>query len=414
MSPRKPSYSKTDTRYWLGRIFHRRFRQNGVEVVKPNYYVQIQFKGKRRRFHLETPNKALAGAKARDLYLLLLEGGWGAIDAKQNGGNPYDSDGLGKVAATVGGLIEVAQTVSSVRKTTFDNYARTFRKIASAIEGIEFVGGTYATNDELVAWKAKVDAIPLSKLTPERVLEWKASYIKSRSPETRQRAKTTLNTSIKNAKALFATKYLKTIGRRIDLPDPLPFEGVMMEKQPSSRYQSKIDAGFLLEEAERELQFDFPASYKIFLLGLMCGLRRSEIDTLLWSAFDFPNARLSVRPNAYTELKSTDSAGDIDLDPELNEIFFNYSKDSLSEFVIESRGKPRHSSRRVSTLTRSQSLPSRARLPLGVSKMHGRSPSLGSLTRFAKPTLPISPRPICAWRSRWDPSGLAESLQWMA
>ena len=87
---------------------------------------------------------------------------------------------------------------------------------------------------------------------------------------------------------------------------------------------------------------------RFFLLALMCGLRKSEIDTLLWTAFDFDNARLMVRPNDYTELKSVESAGDIDLDPDLNRMFQEFARTSLSEFVVESRAYAEASERKTS------------------------------------------------------------------
>jgi hypothetical protein len=40
MSPtKKHARSKTDVHYWLERVFHRRFRQDGNDIQMPNYYV---------------------------------------------------------------------------------------------------------------------------------------------------------------------------------------------------------------------------------------------------------------------------------------------------------------------------------------------------------------------------------------
>ena len=58
----------TDVRFWLSRVNHKRYRQKGVELAKPNYYVQIHCEGKRRRFYPETPNKAAGAVRARDIY----------------------------------------------------------------------------------------------------------------------------------------------------------------------------------------------------------------------------------------------------------------------------------------------------------------------------------------------------------
>lgn len=322
MSPKKSTHSKTDVRYWLTRVYHRRFLQKGIEVVEPNYSVQIQYKGKRKRFQLKTPNKATAAARARETYMGLLENGWEEPNSQPK--------------STVGHLIATIETVSTARPVTLRNYFKNFRRIAADIVGIE------RSDDSLRSWKAEVDAIPLRELTPDRVIEWKADFLKGREASDLRSAKTTVNSMIRNAKALFGKKLLKYLAAQMDLPSPLPFDGVVMEKQPSARYQSKMNAAALLKDAEHELAPNYPESYKIFLLGLMCGLRRSEIDTLLWNSFDFENARLLVKRNEYTDLKSEDSAGYVDFEPGLGRIFYDFLQCSTSEFVVEANGAPLH------------------------------------------------------------------------
>lgn len=343
VSPRSSAYSKTDVRYWLEKVYHRRFRQGGVEVVKPNYSVQIQLHGKRRRFHLETPNKAAAAARARDLYKMLLERGWEAVDRDEEpGASNGPADEAIREAPTVGDLISLVESISTARPATLQTYFKAFRKIVSDLEGIEKGAKFDSKRGGNAAWKAKVDAVKLHVITPARVLEWKVAFLKSSDPAHLRSAKTTVNSLLRNAKALFAKKHLKYLSSQLDLPSPLPFEEVVMEKQPSMRYQSKVDAAAVLKHAEQKLSSDAPESYKIFLLGLMCGLRRSEIDTLLWSAFDFENSVLLVAPNEYNDLKSEDSAGDIDLDADLNQIFWKFYQESKGEFVIESERRPGH------------------------------------------------------------------------
>jgi len=266
----------TPVRYWLERVYHRRFRRNGVEVVKPNYYVQIQHKGERQRFHLHHPNKAVAAARARDIYKALLTGGWAALTGREENGAWN-----GPVAAsirtktTVGELIRLVESVSTVRPTTLRNYVKAFRRIVGDIEGVKRSTKFDATREGHTEWKSRVDSIELHALTPERVFEWKIAFLKTRKSAELRSAKTSVNSLIRNAKALFAKKHIKYLAARMELPNPLPFEGVVMEKQPSMRYQSKIDAAALLRDAELELAPCAPESYKIFLLGLMCqGFRK--------------------------------------------------------------------------------------------------------------------------------------------
>jgi len=107
-----------------------------------------------------------------------------------------------------------------------------------------------------------------------------------------------------------------------------------MEKAPSVRYKSKIDAKVILKNSSHELKETNPESYKILLLALVCGLRVSEIDHLLWQAFDFKNNILLVEDSKYHQLKSEDSAGEIALSDEISRVFKEYSQSSKGQFVI--------------------------------------------------------------------------------
>ena len=80
----------------------------------------------------------------------------------------------------------------------------------------------------------------------------------------------------------------------------------------------------------------------------MCGLRKSEIDTLMWDAFDFEKSRVLIEPNEFNQLKSEDSAGDVEIDAELNEIFWKFWQNTESRFVVESHRPAHHRSEKRS------------------------------------------------------------------
>ena len=113
-----------------------------------------------------------------------------------------------------------------------------------------------------------------------------------------------------------------------------------MEKAPSMRYVSKIDPYAILALAKKEMAEADPEAFKVIVLALMCGLRRSEIDNLLWRMFDFSRSLLRVESTEFHELKSEDSAGEIDLNPATLTLFKDYrAKAATAAFVIESTGK---------------------------------------------------------------------------
>jgi hypothetical protein len=55
----------------------------------------------------------------------------------------------------------------------------------------------------------------------------------------------------------------------------------------------------------------------VFLLAVMAGLRRREIDTLEWSAFRWERGTIRIGRTKWFHPKSEDSIGDVEVDPEL-------------------------------------------------------------------------------------------------
>jgi integrase len=104
------------------------------------------------------------------------------------------------------------------------------------------------------------------------------------------------------------------------------------------RYQSGFDIQKLIQQAQEELPVE---QFKIFLLASMAGLRRNEIDKLLWEAFRWDNGLIRIGATAYFHPKSEDSIGDVEVDAELLEVFRGYRARATGEFVIESSVAPK-------------------------------------------------------------------------
>ena len=99
------------------------------------------------------------------------------------------------------------------------------------------------------------------------------------------------------------------------------------------RYQSSFDVESLIRAAQKELPQE---QFKIFLLAIMAGLRRNEIDKLEWRAFDRDKGVISIRATSHFTPKNEDSTGDVEVDLEVMELFRGYSARRASDFVIES------------------------------------------------------------------------------
>ena len=333
-------FGKTDMRYWKERIYRRK-RDGGEDS---HWTAQIQHLGRREQFPLGSANKQTAAVKARDIYLCLHANGWDKTLAlhKPKVEEPKPDE------STVGDLIREVAATTNYRVTTFSVYCAALRRIAADIgktKGSSSRFGPKGKGNE--EWRKKVDALPLGMLTVDAIQKWKLDYINESkdSPAKHSRAINTVNAHISNARSLFTPKALDLARKRLALPEPLPFAGVKLESRlATTRYSSRIDPSALIVAAKTDLG-DVPErreQFKIFCLALLCGLRKREIDTLLWKSVDFKKAVIRIEQTEYFQPKSKESAAEVDLSPELLEIFKEFKTTAKGEFVIQSPHPPRY------------------------------------------------------------------------
>ncbi|QIF02439.1 site-specific integrase [Roseimicrobium sp. ORNL1] len=359
----KAKISKTDVRYWQNRVEKSAPRDG---YVSPFFSVQIAFRGRRMRFPLETSVKQTAAAKAQKVYLSLLAVGWEAT-LKQFKPQSVKSEQI----ANIGQLVEEVRATAGIRSSTFSVYVQALRLIASEIAEIGDQPAMGADGALLKdkkgrpilmsrfdykkggrkAWVSKVDAITLSVLSSSDVQRWKLSYVEKRgtAPDARRRAVNSVNSHLRNARSLFSEKALKHVHSKLTLPSPLPFAGVSLEKRGTSRYQSKIEAPQLVADAQTELAKDpsMVQPFRIFCLAMMCGLRKREIDSLLWAQVDLNAAKINIEATEHFHPKSEDSIAAVDVDSELVALLRAWKGQRTGEFVIESKNPPRYHISRV-------------------------------------------------------------------
>ena len=336
-SGKTKSHPKTSKFYWMEKV-KKPASSNGGD--SPHYGIQIKHDDRRMRFPLNTANKEAAAALAAKIWTQIVSEGW---DAAIQAHKPQSAPKAPK-SATVGALIEAACAASSARKHSLEAYSKAFRRVVSEVAGIQdgrkfdaFKGGTKE-------WRERVDAVLLSSLLPADVQAWKNRRLRAAEadPLAKRRTITTVNSLIRNAKALFGKKVLPFVEQQLTVTRPLPFDDVGMEKGPSQRYVSKVDAYTLLARAREDLAESEPEAFKVLILALVCGLRRSEIDHLMWRTFDFNRSLLHIENTEFHQLKSEDSAGDIDLDADTVAMFKGFRVHApKSVFVIESPNAPR-------------------------------------------------------------------------
>jgi integrase len=327
-------YSKNDLRYWQDVIYKPQAGPVDARRQSQYYVVRIEREGRRTTFPLGTSNKADAAFKARDIYNTVIVNGWEAA-TKAHKKSMHRPNPL-----TVGELITEARKHLDVRPLSFGGYTRSLRKIVNDI--FAFDPGPskhdYHSGGRQL-WLAKVDSVRLEKLSPELIKQWRSAFLaKAGSNQVALRsARISAASFIREAKALFSPEVLKHFEGVVS-----PFEGIVATERVPARYKSNIDLEKLIGDACLELHNDDNQEvFKAFLLASLGGLRRSEIDLLEWSAFDFERGMVRIEATKYFAGKSDSSLGEIPLDPELAELFRRFKERAAGPFVIRSTLAPK-------------------------------------------------------------------------
>jgi integrase len=364
--------------YWLPRLFHREWTVAGKPVKSAAWYVRVQCRGRRETLNLNQTDRMLAARKARDIYKKVAGANWEAAfkDPDLNLSDP--SERIVK-SATIGNYIAAAQGFAESSQTHSYN-ARSLRLIVSEQlsirvdadeDRISQIAGKLALaelrrrqasgdakipphgskrhskaekrwiathapklREEAVrrlrydykgkgrdAWIAAVDAVPLSKLTPSAVREWRSRRLREAEKfgaEAKERADRTSASVMRQAASLFSPRIVKDVRTKVDLPSVLPFDDVKIPRPENPRFEVQVPWEDILVAVDEISDIEMR---KAFYLGVTCGLRRREMDTLLWESFDFRDQRLTVKPTKDYSLKSARSYSAIPLPPAIS-VFF--------------------------------------------------------------------------------------------
>jgi len=352
-------HPRSDVRHWKDRLFKNGSTRDGVRTSSKEWSVRVAHGGRREQFNLHTPNAEAASVRALKIYRVIIGAGWDAAIAEfkpdTKAAIKLEAPEAASVA-TIGELITVATRLSSARRQSLDTYAKALRRIATGVLAVK--GGKSGPKQGTDAWRQMIDATPLDRITPASVLAWKNAFLKSAAnPQERNSAVVTVNSLLRNSKALLSKRIRPFIDRRLieaqqaedektlyDLPESdrgivLPrrlwFESVPMEKEPSMRYHSTIDAGTILRAAMEELAPEQPEVFKALILTLICGLRRSEADAMQWAQVDLEAGALEIMDTEHRALKSADSAGKIALDAEVVALLRGFKTKTESPFILE-------------------------------------------------------------------------------
>ena len=355
------THSKSDIRYWKGKLFKHGHTKAGVRSYDSFWSIRIAHAGRRGQFNLSTPNAETAAAKAQRIYQKVLGAGWDAAIAEFKPASVPKPTPPAK-PATLGEWLAALEASGTFKPQTLNCYAQSIRQIAA---GIADIGDQPALDENgtprrdrkrrpvllsrndvhrggRAAWVAAVETLGLDIFTAEAVGAWTKEYIKAvgAAPDARRRALTTSATLIRCARSLFTSRATKAAGDSLMLPKPAPFSGIKLPEKANATYRSKIDAPDLIAAAQRELTGE---PLKIFFLAVLSGLRKKEIDLLQWSQVDLKKRVLRIERTDVFEPKSEKSCGEIDLDPEAVALLSDWKSASTGKYVIEGNDKHRPS-----------------------------------------------------------------------
>jgi integrase len=364
------NFSRNDLRYWEERVYRPRYgRGDQFGKEAGSFAVRIQAHGERRGVSLRDTTKRNAAKSAMLLEKLIEAKGWDCGLLEFRGETPKPRNLL-----TLGEYFAEIEAIGYFQPRTLRIYKTKVRRIAADVGKVRLAGKVKKfdhINGGAEAWQNLVDKVPLQKLAPVCIREWQTNHLKNfhNNPAKYKSATKTTNSCIRAGKAIFSGEVKKLLPHLI-LPDPCPFEGIKTAREEITRYRSEIrDPESLLlcgameladATTESELQRFWEAdggtgkapvptpsesvravlsaerkreAFKVLIIGLTAGLRRGEIDHLLWTQIDFDNGQINVETTDVHQPKA-DSEGSILVDPEILELYRQWKESSESRFVI--------------------------------------------------------------------------------
>ena len=332
----KTRLPKTHQDYWASRLRKRRYlaADGKTEIEIPLWQVRMSQADKEVWFNLGTANQVAAAIKARDIYVYLKANGWNATLAKFK----PESDAVPRLNLTVGEYLNAVKDTSYLRLRTFLNYQNCLRTIVSEAFGVKADQSKFDyRHGGNQKWVGRVDRIRLQRLTPACVSKWQKRRVKEagNSPMAIASAKRTANSYVRCARSLFSPAIRDKL-KNVELPSPLPLDGIELFESGSSKYVSRMDVHALIAAARNELKPKAPEVYKVFLLGLFAGMRRGEIDLAEWRMVDWKKCVINLEETDWLHLKTQDSAGAITIDAEVAAELRELMPLGKSQFIIDS------------------------------------------------------------------------------
>jgi integrase len=218
---------------------------------------------------------------------------------------------------------EEARKTLGVRLKTTQCYASALRNIAGMIAGIDA-----SSHPKRSARRDAIDALPLSKINKRAIDLAVKRTVKDLDDAGAKRVMGNISIKLRNARNLFSKNARTAIDLKIDSS---PFDGVEIKTPKSKKYSSSINITQLLRESK-----SLPRNQRIAVALAACaGLRRSEIDSLLWSQVELgTDPSINVRNTWAYQIKSDSSERTIPLSADVAEFLAEQRSAGDDGFVL--------------------------------------------------------------------------------
>ncbi len=388
MTQKKPTkFSRNDIRFWEQRVYQPAFRNvSGGAKMNGNYHVKIQAHGERRGVSLQATSIRPAAKAAKELDAIVRLNGWEQGLQLFRGETPKP-----KITLTLGDYLAEVEAHGEIKPRTLRIYTTKVRTIAAFLNPPQMPDKPDKSNSKekkrkprvskklskfdyvdggAAVWQQLVDATPLRNFTEENLTKWRKTYLAKHqyNPKKLMSSTRSANSCIRAGKAIFASD-VRTKIPNVKLPDPIPFSTISLLEEAKNKYRSQIAspeelliAGsreLAMATTESEIQaawiragqkgnapeatpaeriraelsvFRKREAFKVLVLGLCAGLRRGEIDSLLWSQIDFTANCVWIETTDVHELKA-DSTGKVPLDPVIMDLLKTWKSSTKDEFV---------------------------------------------------------------------------------
>jgi integrase len=344
-------FPRTHAGYWKSRLERRSYTYQGALQEVPGWSVRMYYLGIRRSFDLGTVIKEEAASKARDIYLSLVAKGWDTTLTEF--GLPAPQPQVARRGEpTVGMFLEEVDRTTSMKARTLRRNGQYFRMVVAHVLGIEEDKSKYDyKGGRRAEWLARIDAAPLRLITPAAAANWKVAYLArgKDDPQHRLQVNRSFNAALRHCKSLFRSEVVEQPNFGVKVPRfPITlaqsgareiywFEQLKFEKYGSMKFRAPdgVSVEKLVTAARSELRKSFPESYKLLLLCLCAGLRRSEADLLLWSQLRADDNSITIEMTKYLQPKH-DSGGTVYVDSLLMQELMSFKPEAKGEFLVES------------------------------------------------------------------------------